>query len=99
MDVHVQARWDLIRLWTAKQTLYLKAQSRFPKSHPPFKSIERLCVDDPTCVVRLQADNPACLCADIHGDELFRGLLLGAVAFLGHPVVGLQTNTLALLDR
>jgi hypothetical protein len=79
LSTYVQVRRDLLRLWEAKNSLHIAAQSRFPKSHPVFKAIEKLCVNDPTCVIRQQADNAACLCADKHGAELFRGEVVDGV--------------------
>ena len=79
LPLYVQARRDFLRLWRAKQSLFLKAQSRFPKTYPVFKAIERLCHNDPTCEIRLQADRATCQCADKYGDDLFRNKVVDDV--------------------
>ena len=72
IETFEEARRNLIQLWKAKHSLNLAAQVRFPKSHPLFKSILKICHRDPTCAVRFLADKSACLCADRFGDDLFR---------------------------
>ena len=75
----VVARRDLLALWAAKQRLLLAAQSRFPKSHPLFKSILRLCHNDATCQIRHLCDVAICKCADRYGDDVFRNRLVDGV--------------------
>ena len=66
------ARRDLLALWTAKQRLLLVALSRFPKSHPLFKTISKLCHGDATQKIRYLCDVAICKCADRFGDDMFR---------------------------
>ena len=97
------ARRDLIRLWKAKQSLRLAAQSRFPKSYPVYKSIERLCHNDPTCQIRFLADKAACRCADRYGDEMFRrgvdGVRIPAVTHWYYGISDLLPSERLRLDR
>jgi hypothetical protein len=72
VERYVVARRDLIALWCAKRRLLNAAKARFPKSHPVFKALQRVCHKDPTCAIRFLADKSACKCADRYGDELFR---------------------------
>ena len=80
------------------------AQSRFPKSNPVFKAIERLCINDSTFKIRLQADNAACECADRHGDDLFRnhvvdGVRIPAVTHWFYGISDLLPRRQTHLDR
>ena len=72
IEKYEAARRDLLALWTAKQRLLLVALSRFPKSHPLFKSISRVCHNDATCQVRHLCDEAICEAADRYGDDAFR---------------------------
>ena len=71
IEKYEAARRDLLALWTAKQRLLLVALSRFPKSHPQFKSISRVCHNDATCQVRHLCDEAICEAADRDGDDMF----------------------------
>ena len=82
IEKYETARRDLLALWTAKHRLLLAAQARFPKSHPLFKSILRLCHNDPTCQIRYLCDVAICKCADMHGDDMFRNRVVGGVHIL-----------------
>ena len=79
IENYVAARRDLLALWAAKQRLYGAAQSRFPKSHPLFKTISKLCHDDATCQIRHLCDIAICRCADRYGDEVFRDRVVDGV--------------------
>ena len=79
-DKYVAARRDLLALWGAKQRLFEAAQSRFPKSHPLFKAISKLCHNDATCQIRYLCDIAICKCADSHGDDIFRNRMVDAPA-------------------
>lgn len=72
IEAYVVARRDLLQLWAAKQRLHRAAQSRFPKSHPLFKTISTLCHNDATCQIRQLCDIAICKCADRFGEDLFR---------------------------
>jgi hypothetical protein len=72
-------RRDLLTLWTAKQRLLLVALSRFPKSHPLFKAISRLCHNDATYQIRHLCDVAICDAADQYGDDFFRDRLVDGV--------------------
>ena len=72
IKAHVAARRSLLALWAAKQRLSQAVQSRFPKSHPMFKAISKLCHNDATCQIRHLCDIAICNCADRVGDEVFR---------------------------
>ena len=98
------ARRDLLALWTAKHRLLLAAQSRFPKSHPLFKSILRLCRNDPTCQIRHLCDMAICKCADMRGDDLFRnrivdGVRIPAVTHFFYGISHLLPEERVTLDR
>ena len=98
------ARRDLLALWTAKHRLLLTAQSRFPKSHPLFKSILKLCHNDPTCQIRYLCDVAICKCADMHGDDLFRnrvvdGVDIPAVTHFFYGVSSLMPEEKVALNR
>ena len=98
------ARRDLLALWTAKHRLLLAAQSRFPKSHPLFKSILRLCRNDPTCQIRHLCDMAICKCADMRGDDLFRnrvvdGVRIPAVTHFFYGISHLLPEESVKLDR
>ena len=98
------ARRDLLALWTAKHRLLLAAQSRFPKSHPLFKSILRLCRNDPTCEIRHLCDMAICKCADMRGDDLFRnrivdGVRIPAVTHFFYGISHLLPEERVTLDR
>ena len=79
IEKYVAARRDLLALWAAKQRLYGAAQSSFPKSHPLFKTISKLCHEDATCQIRHLCDIAICRCADRTGDEVFRGRVVDGV--------------------
>ncbi len=85
IHLYETARRDVIRLWEAKRRLLCAAESRFPKSSPVFRAIHKLCLNDPTCKLRLLADRAVCKCADRYGDDLFRkevdGVYLPAPAY------------------
>ena len=82
MDIagFIAARQNLIELFKAKQQLLEAAQSRFPKSHPIFKAILKLCHNDATCRIRFLCDVAICACADRYGDDLFRNRVPGVPA-------------------
>ena len=80
LDKYVAARRDLLALWGAKQRLFEAAQSRFPRSHPLFKAISKLCHNDATCQIRYLCDIAICKCADSHGDDIFRNRMVDAPA-------------------
>ena len=98
------ARRDLLALWTAKHRLLLTAQSRFPKSHPLFKSILRLCHNDASCHIRYLCDVAICKCADRYGDDVFRnrlvdGVRIPAVTHFFYGVSHLLPEERVKLDR
>ena len=72
IEKYVAVRRDLLALWEAKQRLSQSAQSRFPKSHPLFKTISKLCHIDATQKIRYLCDVAICKCADRFGDDMFR---------------------------
>lgn len=72
IEKYVAVRRDLLALWEAKQRLSQSAPSRFPKSHPLFKTISQLCHSDATQKIRYLCDVAICKCADRCGDDLFR---------------------------
>ena len=72
IEKYVAVRRDLLALWEAKQRLSQSAQSRFPKSHPLFKTISKLCHSDATQKIRYLCDVAICKCADRFGDDMFR---------------------------
>ncbi len=43
MERYIQARRDLMRLWRTRQRLLLIAAARFPKSHPAFHALGKVC--------------------------------------------------------
>ena len=94
IEKYVAARRDLLALWAAKQRLYGAAQSRFPKSHPLFKAISKLCHNDATCQIRHLCDIAICNDADRVGDEVFRnhevdGVCIPAVTHWYYGIVHL----------
>jgi len=97
------ARRDLLALWTAKRNLLQVGQSRFPKSHPAFKAILRLCHNDSTCQIRHLCDVSACRCADQCGDALFRkevdGVLIPAVTHWFYGITYLLPQEKVTLNR
>ena len=98
------ARRAILALWTAKHRLLLATQSRFPKSHPLFKSILRLCRNDPTCQIRHLCDMAICKCADMRGDDLFRnrvvdGVRIPAVTHFFYGISHLLPEESVKLDR
>ena len=72
IEKYVAARRAMLQLWSAKQRLSQSAQSRFPKSHPLFKTISKLCHSDATQKIRYLCDVAICKCADRFGDDMFR---------------------------
>ena len=80
IEAYVAARRDLLALWGAKQRLSQVAQARFPKSHPLFKAISKLCHNDATCQIRHLCDIAICRCADLYGDEVFRDRVVDGVS-------------------
>ena len=82
IDAYEAARRDMLTLWTAKQRLSHAAQSRFPKSHPLFKTLFGLCHNDATCQVRHLCDEAICRCADRCGDDVFRNHEIDGVHIL-----------------
>ena len=72
IEKYVAARRAMLQLWSAKQRLSQSAQSRFPKSHPLFKTISKLCHSDATQKIRYLCDVAICRCADRFGDDMFR---------------------------
>ena len=72
IEKYVAVRRDLLALWEAKRRLSQSAQSRFPKSHPLFKTISKLCHSDATQKIRYLCDVAICRCADRFGDDMFR---------------------------
>ena len=79
IERYVTVRRNLLALWAAKQRLYGAAQSRFPKSHPLFKTISKLCHGDATCQIRHLCDIAICNDADRVGDDLFRDRIVDDV--------------------
>lgn len=80
VEKYVAARRDLLALWCAKQRLFEAAQSRFPKSHPVFKIVSRLCHNDATCQIRHLCDIAICKEADRYGDAVFRNRMVDGVS-------------------
>ena len=80
IEKYVAARRDLLALWAAKQRLYGAAQSRFPESHPLFKTISKLCLNDATCQLRHLCDIAICKEADRYGDAVFRNRMVDGVS-------------------
>ena len=80
VEKYVAARRAMLQLWAAKGRLYGAAQSRFPKSHPLFKAISKLCHNDATCQIRYLCDIAICKGADRYGDGVFRNRMVDAVS-------------------
>ena len=104
IETYVAARRDLLALWAAKQRLYGAAQSRFPKSHPLFKTISKLCHDDATCQRRHLCDIAICKAADKFGDDAFRnhevdGVCIPAVTHWYYGIVHLLPRENVVLNR
>ena len=104
IEKYEAARRDLLALWTAKQRLLLVALSRFPKSHPLFKSISRVCHNDATCQVRHLCDEAICEAADRYGDDVFRNrpvddVLIPAVTHRFYGITQLLPEERVKLDR
>ena len=100
IEKYEAARRDLLALWR----LLLMALSRFPKSHPLFKSISRVCHNDATCQVRHLCDEAICEAADRYGDDAFRNrpvddVLIPAVTHWFHGITQLLPEERVKLDR
>ena len=94
IEAYVAARRDLLALWRAKRRLFESVQSRFPKSHPLFKTISKLCHNDATCQIRHLCDIAICKAADKFGDDAFRnhevdGVCIPAVTHWYYGIVHL----------
>ena len=77
INLFITARRDLSRLWKAKNKLWESIRGRFPKSDPILKALSQFCHGDPTCKIRVLADNSACRYADRYGDDMFRQVVDG----------------------
>ena len=104
IEKYVAARRDLLALWAAKQSLCGAAQSSFPKSHPLFKAISKLCHNDATCQIRHLCDISICKCADRYGDDMFRdhvvdGEHIPAVTHFFYGIAHLYPQENVVLNR
>ena len=104
IEPFVAARRALLALFAAKQRLYRATESRFPPSHPLFKTLFGLCHNDATCQIRHLCDVAICKCADRYGDDMFRdrvvdGVRIPAVPHWFYGISDLISREKIALDR
>ena len=63
----------------AEKRLYYVVQSKFPKSHPLFKSVVKFCANDSIRRTCYYSDEAICKTADFVGDDMFRDVVVDGV--------------------